>query len=117
MSWTRFHRFRVSNPWAFSLLIFFCGVILGGVLYLIWPPLLFAYVVGLATLFALYELRKRLFRDRSGLVWFPFIVGLAIIIVWPVREHVRALALIIWVFVGVLILKWQRSRDWAAGDA
>ncbi len=98
-------------------MMFFCGTMLGGVLYLIWHPLLQAYMVGLAVAFALHEFRKRLFRDRSGLVWLPFLAGLAFIILWPVREDIRGLGFIIWMFAGVFILKWQRRRTSAAGDA
>lgn len=85
-------------------------VLVGWVLYLVWPPLLQGAAILTLVLFFAYELRKRVFRTRSDLVWFPTLLAL-VVILFGVKEGLQPLWLIVWFVSMVAILKIKRSGE------
>jgi len=107
MMWARVQCFRHEYPLLSSILIFF-GIVLGGLFFVIWPPLARGYLVALPVLFAAYELRKRVLVDRSSLVWIPSLVALVFILLWPIPSDTRAILLCTWMIGSVGLLKLRR---------
>lgn len=101
-----------------SVLIFLVGLVIGGLLLLVWRPLAEGYVVLLVALFLVYELRKRVLVDRRSLVWVPSLIALGFILLWPIPTDHRAILLCLWIVGNVVLLKLRRiSRDRATSES
>ncbi len=115
--WERVRCFIKVQPLLSSVLVFFVGIVIGGLLLLVWRPLVEGYVVALIGLFLVYELRKRVLVDRQSLVWVPSLIALGFILLWPIGTDHRAILFCSWIVGNMFILKLRRrSRDRARSE-